>query len=168
MLVDRRYGGSCVITRPPIRTSPEDGLSKPPMIRINVVLPQPLGPSSEKNSPGCMASDTLSKAGAAPNSLVRSRTSTAGTPSRDIDPLPRGVARELPSAWPFMSPPRELTSRALDAAPCLDPLAEVIGKFERIEFCLAGHNPITGGAPFLGGQFLSTQGRARHIARCLG
>src|SRR5216684_1979322 len=115
-----------------------------------------------------MASDTLSKAGTAPNSLVRSRTSTAGTPSRDADPLSRGVARELPIAWPFMSSPRELNSRALDTTPCLNPFAEVIGKLERIEFGLPGRNSITGVAPFLGGQFRSPQGRARHVARCLG
>ena len=58
ILVRRRCGGSFATLRPPMRISPSSGSSKPPIIRRSVVLPQPLGPRSEKNSPRLMSSDT--------------------------------------------------------------------------------------------------------------
>ena len=39
------------MSTPSMRTSPWSADSKPPINRSVVVLPQPLGPSSEKNSP---------------------------------------------------------------------------------------------------------------------
>jgi len=39
-------------------TSPSVGNSKPPIMRKVVVLPDPLGPSKAKNSPGAICSDT--------------------------------------------------------------------------------------------------------------
>src|SRR5437868_2753273 len=45
----RSHPGS-VIGSPPTRSSPRDGCSKPARRLSNVVLPQPLGPTIEKNS----------------------------------------------------------------------------------------------------------------------
>ncbi len=58
MLVSRRLGGSRPIDRPPIRMSPASTVSKPPITRRVVVLPQPDGPRSEKNSPARTLNDT--------------------------------------------------------------------------------------------------------------
>ena len=81
MFTSRLYGGSVVTSRPPRYTVPYVGSSKPPIIRRVVVLPQPDGPSMEKNSPSRMSSDRSSTAAASPNSLeTRSRrTSISGT-----------------------------------------------------------------------------------------
>jgi hypothetical protein len=51
MLVGRRFAARCAMSRPSIFTVPEDRSSNPAMVRRSVVLPQPDGPSSEKNSP---------------------------------------------------------------------------------------------------------------------
>ncbi len=53
MPVLRRYGGSAVISRPPMMMRPRLGATKPATMRRHVVLPQPLGPSRVTNSPGC-------------------------------------------------------------------------------------------------------------------
>ena len=51
MFTSRLFGGAAVTSRPSSRTVPWVGSSKPAIIRIVVVLPQPDGPSMEKNSP---------------------------------------------------------------------------------------------------------------------
>ena len=51
MLVGRLLAGTPAISLPSISTTPEDIPSNPAMVRRSVVLPQPDGPSSEKNSP---------------------------------------------------------------------------------------------------------------------
>ena len=51
MLTSRLCGGVLVTSSPPTRTVPEVGSLNPAIIRSVVVLPQPDGPSSEKNSP---------------------------------------------------------------------------------------------------------------------
>ena len=51
MLTGRLSGGSFVTSRPRSTIRPPVGSSKPPIIRSVVVLPQPDGPRSEKNSP---------------------------------------------------------------------------------------------------------------------
>ena len=52
MFTGRLSGASRVMSRPRSSIRPPVGGSNPPIIRSVVVLPQPLGPSSEKNSPG--------------------------------------------------------------------------------------------------------------------
>src|SRR2546429_309293 len=47
---------------PPMATSPSSGSSKPPIIRSVVVLPQPLGPSREMNSPAAFPPRCSSRA----------------------------------------------------------------------------------------------------------
>ena len=55
MLTRRRWGGVRLTCSPLIQISPEDGAAKPP-IRLSVVdLPQPDGPSRQKNSPSLIS-----------------------------------------------------------------------------------------------------------------
>ncbi|MNL65585.1 hypothetical protein D3C87_1899340 [compost metagenome] len=62
MLVGRRFGGVPITDCPSMRISPVLGVSNPAIERSSVVLPQPDGPSSEKNSPAAMSSETSSSA----------------------------------------------------------------------------------------------------------
>ena len=64
MLTSRSNGGRAVTSAPPRKTRPAVGSSKPAIIRSTVVLPEPDGPSIEKNSP---------------SRISRSRSSTAVT-----------------------------------------------------------------------------------------
>jgi hypothetical protein len=70
MFTGRLLGGTVETSWPSIRIRPSVGVSKPASIRSRVVLPQPDGPSSEKNSPSWMDSDTLSTATILPKRLV--------------------------------------------------------------------------------------------------
>ncbi len=56
---------------------PAVGCSNPAIIRSIVVLPEPDGPSSAKNSPAAMSSDTSSTAVTVPKRLVTDRTEMA-------------------------------------------------------------------------------------------
>ena len=51
MLVGRRCGGTAFMASPSMVMAPLSGVSKPAIMRSRVVLPQPDGPSSAKNSP---------------------------------------------------------------------------------------------------------------------
>jgi len=63
--------GEVQVTSSPARSiRPEVGSSKPAIIRRVVVLPQPLGPSIEKNSPSPISRSIPLTAVASPNSLV--------------------------------------------------------------------------------------------------
>src|SRR5215831_13762107 len=55
MLTSRLFGGTFVTSWPCSRIAPWVGSSKPAIIRMVVVLPQPDGPSREKNSPSRMS-----------------------------------------------------------------------------------------------------------------
>ncbi len=50
MLTGRFQGGTAAMSWPSIRMRPAVGCSKPASMRSSVVLPQPEGPSSAKNS----------------------------------------------------------------------------------------------------------------------
>src|SRR5689334_5166480 len=69
MFVGRACGGTVDIGWPSIITSPDVGSSNPARMRKRVVLPQPEGPSSEKNSPRRMPKDTSSTALTEPKAL---------------------------------------------------------------------------------------------------
>src|SRR5690349_14995117 len=56
--------------RPSTRTSPASGTTKPAIVRISVVLPQPEGPSRVTSAPGGTDSVTESIAGVAPKCLT--------------------------------------------------------------------------------------------------
>src|SRR5205814_1476768 len=58
--------GRLVISSPPRRTEPRSGRSKPAISRSVVVLPEPDGPSSVKNSPSPTRRSTLSTATTSP------------------------------------------------------------------------------------------------------
>src|SRR5208337_1453736 len=51
-----------VTSSSPITISPESGTSSPAKHRRRVLLPHPLGPTIEKNSPSSISMDTLSRA----------------------------------------------------------------------------------------------------------
>ena len=70
MLVGRLLGGTSVIACPSMKISPSLGNSKPAIMRRSVVLPQPEGPSSEKNSPWRIAISAASTAVTSPKRLV--------------------------------------------------------------------------------------------------
>ncbi len=70
MLTFRRFGASTVTSTFRRRMRPASGSSKPPIMRSVVVLPHPLGPSSEKNSPSRISSETERTASTLPNRLL--------------------------------------------------------------------------------------------------
>src|SRR3712207_675760 len=70
MLTGRLLAGTPSIDFPRMRMSPEVGCSKPAIMRIRVVLPQPEGPRIEKNSPGATLKLTSSTAACEPKRLV--------------------------------------------------------------------------------------------------
>ena len=73
MLTGRLLGGIPAMSCPSIRISPSVGSSNPAIIRSSVVLPQPDGPSSTKNSPAMISRLTLSTAATLPKRLVTLR-----------------------------------------------------------------------------------------------
>src|SRR3989442_959756 len=90
MLTGRWYGGTAFIAIPSIRIRPSSGVSKPAISRSNVVLPQPEGPSSAKNSPRSILSETPSTATVAANRLLTalmSRSAIPGSAAR-LDAVP--------------------------------------------------------------------------------
>ncbi len=62
VLTLRLYGGTDDTSSPSSSTAPLVGCSKPAIIFSSVVLPQPDGPSSEKNSPRAIAKSACSTA----------------------------------------------------------------------------------------------------------
>src|SRR6478672_9472294 len=83
MFTGRLSGGAVVTSTPRSSTRPPDGSSKPPIMRRVVVLPQPDGPSSEKNSPARISRSIPSTARTSPNRLVSPTRRISGT----ADPL---------------------------------------------------------------------------------
>src|SRR5437773_3254332 len=77
VLTSRLYGGVPAASVPPIRISPSSGCSKPAISRSDVVLPQPDGPSRERNSPCRTFRLTAFTAVSDPNRLVTARNSTS-------------------------------------------------------------------------------------------
>ena len=87
MLVGRLLGGVSAMSWPPMMIWPQVGVSSPEIMRSSVVLPQPEGPSSAKNSFWAMSRVTLSTAMTPPgNFLVTLRMETMG--SVIVQPLP--------------------------------------------------------------------------------
>src|SRR5262245_36212461 len=60
-----------------MRTVPADGTSKPEMIRMMVVLPQPLGPRREQNCPFLTSKETSLTATKSPHRLDTFSNSTS-------------------------------------------------------------------------------------------
>ena len=81
VLTLRLCGGTFDTSTPSSMTLPDVGSSKPAIILSRVVLPQPDGPSSEKNSPRPIEKSARSTATKSPNSLrTASRTMTSPSP----------------------------------------------------------------------------------------
>src|SRR6266851_3726634 len=78
MAIRRSRGERSLTTLPPMRISPEVGVSRPAIMRKRVVLPEPEGPRKTRNSPSRVSRFTLLTAPSCPslNTLVRSRVST--------------------------------------------------------------------------------------------
>ena len=100
MFTGRACDGVSPIGCPSIRSVPREAVSKPPIRLRVVVLPQPLGPSSEKNSPLRISRSTRSSATTEPKRLPTSRSSTAelsmgirGERTRAASPLSTGAGR---------------------------------------------------------------------------
>ena len=70
MLIGRRCGGTGAMSVPSSRMLPSSGVSKPASMRNKVLLPQPDGPSSAKNSPARISRERLLTATTPPNRLV--------------------------------------------------------------------------------------------------
>ena len=81
VFTSRLYGGTPLTSRPPIRSSPSSGCSKPAIMRSEVVLPQPDGPSSDRNSPLWTRRLSAFTATSDPNRFVIARNSTSASPS---------------------------------------------------------------------------------------
>jgi hypothetical protein len=67
-----------VTSSSPSRILPAVGSSKPAISRSTVVLPEPLGPSIEKNSPSAMSRSSSSTARTWSKCLLSPRTEMAG------------------------------------------------------------------------------------------
>src|SRR5579872_1277856 len=77
MATPRARGGMSLTMSPPIRRSPLVCCSSPQMMRRNVVLPQPEGPSKTMNSPSGTSKVMPLTAGNAPNLLTMFLVDTA-------------------------------------------------------------------------------------------
>src|SRR3954451_15267474 len=121
----RRYGGVPTASTPPMRISPSSGCSKPAIIRREVVLPHPDGPSSEMNSPCRTWKDTASTAVRSPNRFVtvRNSTSYADPDPPELTPLPPAAEAEKAADPPTMVDPT--------AVPC------ALGTVEMVEIVVA-------------------------------
>src|SRR3954447_22327122 len=94
MPMSRWCTGTWVRSRPPMTTWPSSGSSNPAIILSVVVLPQPDGPSSEKNSPGSTVSSTPATATTPPGKrlVTRSRRIEAGEAEGGGGIRPRALA----------------------------------------------------------------------------
>src|SRR3954447_12902179 len=108
MFTGRLFGGTVVTSRPCRRIRPSSGSTNPAIIRSVVVLPQPLGPSREKNSPSRIERFTSRTAAWSPNCLL-TESSTIACPSPSISAL-------LPTTLAAHDPPKRDRSHARPVA----------------------------------------------------
>ena len=101
VLTGRRYGGTPRTGSPPTEMPPSVGSSKPAIIRKVVVLPHPLGPSSEKNSPSRISNVRSSTATKSPNRFVMFVSVTAAL--RFSCPASCGLSVVRPSSTSILS-----------------------------------------------------------------
>ena len=83
MGVPRRWGGTAVTSLPKSLTVPSVGSSRPAIMRTVVVLPDPLGPIMEKNSPWRTEKEIESNATVSPNKRDTSSNSTTESGASD-------------------------------------------------------------------------------------
>src|SRR5215470_14147879 len=146
MATPRARGGTSLTTSPPIRISPDVAFSRPAMMRRNVVLPQPDGPSSTKNSPSRTAKLMPSTATTSPNCL---RIFVAVT----------GAMKDFPNA---------MLARALKDMPTNDSRRRDVGGHSRPPKRVRSRDPLlVDQLHFLGGPGHRFLGR-RFVGRGLG
>src|ERR1700677_4140973 len=80
MATPRVAGGRFVTSRPPISTRPSLAVSSPAMMRRQVVLPQPEGPSNTVKLPACTSRETVSRAVTPPQRRLTRVNRTAAPP----------------------------------------------------------------------------------------
>src|SRR5882757_4312073 len=90
MLTGRRCGGTPVMSWTSIRMRPASGVSKPAIMRSNVVLPQPEPPKRANSSPRRMSRSTPSTATIAPKRLLAPAMLTIGSALKSSSRLHRG------------------------------------------------------------------------------
>ncbi len=110
MPMSRWCGGTSATERSSNRMSPASGVRNPAIRLSVVVLPDPLGPSSETNEPAGTSSEMPSTAFTAPNALVRLR-------SRSCAPLALGVAAAslIGDAIPVRGPAGSVRNQSVSA-----------------------------------------------------
>src|SRR3954466_3407635 len=86
----RRCAGICVTLSPATRMRPASGSSKPAIIRSVVVLPQPEGPRSAKNSPGSIFKSMPSTARVVPSKLFSTRSRRTSAAVRGLSFIATG------------------------------------------------------------------------------
>ena len=118
MPMSRLLGGVRVMSLPSTTIRPESGWSKPATRRSAVVLPQPLGPSSETNSPVSSARSIPCSAVTGPKERHSSWSSTCG----HYLPIPTRTVR-----WPPRRPTRRIESIAAHVIPKLISVAAAAG-----------------------------------------
>src|SRR5438105_6543988 len=95
MLTGRRFADVVVTSAPCSTTRPTSGVSKPAIMRSVVVLPQPDGPSIEKNSPSRISSVTSSTAVWLPKRLLTASSAIAAMrrlrPADDVENVALGI-----------------------------------------------------------------------------
>src|SRR4051812_26693825 len=95
-------GGTSLTTLPAISTSPDVAASSPAAMRSTVVLPEPDGPTSTRNSPSAIRSSRPSTATAPlSNTFRNARNSTSATSGS----IPRGDQVAVPQRTPLWDPP---------------------------------------------------------------
>src|SRR3954469_3651398 len=92
--MSRSFGDTSLTTRPPILTVPPEMSSRPATMRRAVVLPQPDGPTSTRNSPSWMSS-VRSKTAWTPLSYTLSTSSNATSAMDPPDLELRGIVERF-------------------------------------------------------------------------
>ena len=78
MAMRRSAGASSLTSRPPMESSPAPIVSSPAMMRSNVVLPQPEGPTKTQNSPSFTSRLMSWRISTVPKDLEMPRRVTSG------------------------------------------------------------------------------------------
>ena len=112
--MSRSFGGTLLTMRSPMRISPPEMFSRPAIIRSNVDLPQPEGPTSTTNSPSRIEMSTPWITAVAPKAFRTSRIATEAIHSSQATEavfcLLSFVLRRC--AMPRLEHPREPNHRA--------------------------------------------------------
>src|SRR3954471_13241470 len=107
--MSRSFGDTSLTTRPPILTVPPEMSSRPATMRSAVVLPQPDGPTSTRNSPSWMSS-VRSKTAWTPLSYTLSTSSNTTSAMDPPDLELRGIVERFEGLEGKRKRPRDTRS----------------------------------------------------------